>query len=256
MQRTLWDFEQFLPYCSHCSPPQNWKGWGFLPQRDPEWCFIASNQLQQGLRGSGKTEGLDLDNVFTSAVCTILNSPAGPSGHRTKFTIARMLKGALGARKTHRNPSRSCFPEHLFFNSGFWICINIYLSLLGNKNEHNFNTKCIFSSCNAQWLTCQPKVTDDQELKETAAAGLFPLFTAAPFFHFPVDENYRYRLSYLHKWWAIFLFAAKSLPTQKFYLSKQTRPKPNKANKGRNTASYESTMHWYQPKLPLGGVQT
>lgn len=38
---------------------------------------------------------------------------------------------------------------------------------------------------------CQPKVTDDQELKETAAADLFPLFTAAPFFLFPVDENYR-----------------------------------------------------------------
>lgn len=98
----------------------------------------------------------------------------------------------------------------------------------------------------------QPKVTGDQELKETAAAGLFPLFTAAPFFCFPVDENYRYGFSYLHLWWAIFLFVGKSPPRQKFYLSKQTRPKPNKANKCRNTSGYGEHNALISAKASLG----
>lgn len=44
----------------------------------------------------------------------------------------------------------------------------------------------------------KPEVTGNQELKEAAPAGPSPLFTAAAFFHFPVYENYKYKLSYLH----------------------------------------------------------
>lgn len=70
------------------------------------------------------------------------------------------------------------------------------------KKECNFNGKCpeLFFIPQCAVADVGAKSNWYQESEETAPAGPFPPFTAAPFLHFPVHENYRYRLSYLHLW--------------------------------------------------------
>lgn len=115
------------------------------------------------------------------------------------------------------------------------------------KKEHNFSGKCteLFFIPQCAAADVGAKSNWSQELEETAPAGLFPPFTAAPFLHFPVHENYRYRLSYLHLCWAIFLSQLSLLPDRDFTF--QSKPDQNQTRwtKSTNAETLQAMkMHW------------